>query len=405
MIEMGIAPGDDEEDVPVTAHWDEVELDVSAPDAEGGTRPEPGNLSEEQKAEAEEFAKEFLKKVARLRGVRIDREKFLRAELHRRRVADDDIERAIEVGPAVSGIPLEQLDGIAVASINLETEKSSALSFAAGLPGGMAILGTVPADITQFYVHAFRVMQKLAYIYGWQSFLNDMDDIDDETLAKLATFLGVMLGVGGAANSMGTFAAQVARPALQKNIANVALTKTVWYMPMKQTLRLVGVHVTKQSFAKTVTMAVPVVGGVAAGGLTFVVLRSQSRRLMHHLRELPPPGIDAAEYLAEVSRLDEEPTHRNLILAAAGSAGSSVKGAASSAASVFRSVDLDGDGEPDEARAMTAVKGAGSTFKGAASAAAGQLGSMLHRKRRGPAGDAEARTGADDDDGDTAEQE
>jgi len=412
MIGMGMAPDNDEEVVSVTVDPEGVEIEVAdlddGVDSDAAPGFDPGNLSDQQKAEAEEYAKEFLKKVARLRGVRIDRDKFLRAELHRRGVPDADIERAVALGPAVSGIPLGQLDGIAVASINFETEKSSALSFAAGLPGGVAILGTVPADITQFYVHAFRVMQKLAYLYGWQSFLNDVDDIDDETLAKLATFLGVMLGVGGAANSMGKFAAQVARPALQKNIANVALTKTVWYMPMKQTLRLVGVHVTKQSFAKTVTMAVPVVGGIAAGGLTFVVLGNQSRRLMKHLRVLPPPGIDAAEYLAEVSRVDQEPNRRNVVLAAVDGAGSTVRGAAAGAADAFRSVDLDGDGVPDEARALSAVKGAGSavkgagsTVKGAATAAVGQFGSMLHRRRRG--GVAHTETGTPEEEGNESE--
>lgn len=132
-------------------------------------------------------------------------------------------------------------------------------------------------------------MQKIAYIYGWQSFLNDIEDIDDETLGMLAAFLGVMMGVGGASASVSLFAVQVARPAVQKKIASVALTKTAWYLPMKQTLRVIGVQITKQSFAKTVSKVVPVVGGVVSGSLTFVTLNTQSKRLMKHLRELPPP--------------------------------------------------------------------------------------------------------------------
>ena len=34
--------------------------------------------------------------------------------------------------------------------------------------------GTIPADMTQYYVHAFRIMQKLAYLYGWQTFLKNV---------------------------------------------------------------------------------------------------------------------------------------------------------------------------------------------------------------------------------------
>lgn len=167
--------------------------------------------------------------------------------------------------------------------------------------------GAVPGDITQYYVHAFRVMQKVAYVYGWQSFLADADDVDDETLGKLATFLGIMMGVGGASASIKSFAVKVARPAMQKHIANQALTKTAWYLPMKQTLRVVGVHVTRQSFAKTVTKIVPVVGGVLSGGLTFVSLRAQSNRLKDYLREVPPPNVDAAEYAAATASTNGTP--------------------------------------------------------------------------------------------------
>ena len=37
----------------------------------------------------------------------------------------------------------------------------------------------------------------------------------------------------------------------------------------------------------------PVIGGVVSSGLTFMSLQSQSSRLKKHLRELPPPGIEA----------------------------------------------------------------------------------------------------------------
>lgn len=66
----------------------------------------------------------------------------------------------------------ETLDDIARHSIAFETKKSATMAFAAGLPGGFALVGTVPADVAQYYIHAFRVMQKLAYLYGWQSFLS-----------------------------------------------------------------------------------------------------------------------------------------------------------------------------------------------------------------------------------------
>ncbi|WP_202869775.1 hypothetical protein [Kribbella caucasensis] len=314
------------EDSSVAADVDSESLNVDE-----GDDPSINSVLSEQDREAEQFAIAFLKKVIRLRGVRIDRAQFLRAELHKRGVGAAAIDRAVRENPAVAGISPTMLDDIARSVIEFETGKSTALSFAAGLPGGFAMIGTVPADITQFYVHAFRVMQKIAYVYGWHSFLDDIDDIDDESLGMLAAFLGVMMGVGGASVSVSVFATQVARPAVQKKITGVALTKTAWYIPMKQTLRVVGVQVTKQSFAKTVSKVVPVVGGVVSGGLTFVTLRVQSKRLMEHLRELPPPNVDAEVYLAAVKRADEmaQTNAKSIggaIVGAAGAVGANVAG-------------------------------------------------------------------------------
>ncbi|WAC66850.1 hypothetical protein OVA14_03510 [Agrococcus sp. SL85] len=371
----------------------EVEAtDVSVADDEGPSLADAiREMTEEQRQEAEEFAAGFLKRVIRLRGVRIEREQFLKAELHKRGFSQDVIAGALAENPAAAGIPPAMLDSIAMAAIEFETRKSTMLSFAAGLPGGLLMIGTIPGDITQFYIHAFRIMQKLAYVYGWQSFLEDAEEIDDETLGMLATFLGVMMGVGGASASLTAFAANVARPAVQRQIAGIALTKTAWYTPMKQILRVIGVQLTKDSFAKAASKVVPVIGGVVSGTMTYVMLGVQSRRLQQHLRELPPPGVDAAEYLLLVRRADEESEAAE----AAGEAGFGAAreralAAVSDVSDFFRPVDLDGDGVPDEARALTAIKDAGATAKGLAEGAGERLGSLFKRKRDSGAETADA---------------
>lgn len=362
-----------------------VELGADVPET-GQADQSINDLIGEQNREAEEFAKSFLKTVLRLRGVRIEREQFLRSELHKRGIAREVIDEAIATSPAAAGIDVVLLDDMVNAAIAFETRKSSALSFAAGLPGGFGLLATVPGDVTQFYVHAFRVMQKTAYVYGWQSFLEDSKEVDDETLGKLSMFLGVMLGVGGASSSLTVFAASVARPAIQKQVAGKALTKTTWYPVMKSTLRVIGVKLTKDSLAKTVTKVVPVAGGVISGGMTFVTLRGQSKRLMEHLRELPPPNVDAAEWRALVTRADaEEALRDNSVLSSVGGAVSN----ATETASTEARAALDGAGSAVKG----AASGAGSAVKGAASGASGRLKSLVRRKNR----DLD-EAGVDDDD-------
>ena len=373
-----------------------VELGADVPET-GQADQSINDLIGEQNREAEEFAKSFLKTVLRLRGVRIEREQFLRSELHKRGIAREVIDEAIATSPAAASIDVVLLDDMANAAIAFETRKSSALSFAAGLPGGFGLLATVPGDVTQFYVHAFRVMQKTAYVYGWQSFLEDSKEVDDETLGKLSMFLGVMLGVGGASSSLTVFAASVARPAIQKQVAGKALTKTTWYPVMKSTLRVIGVKLTKDSLAKTVTKVVPVAGGVISGGMTFVTLRGQSKRLMEHLRELPPPNVDAAEWRALVTRAGaEEALRDNSVLSSVGGAVSN----ATETASTEARAALDGAGSAVKGAASgagSAVKGAasgaGSAVKGAASGASGRLKSLVRRKNR----DLD-EAGVDDDD-------
>ncbi len=252
--------------------------------------------SSDQDQQASVYAVFFLKKLVRLQGVRISREDFLRQELRKLHLSDAEIECAIASNPLSAGVSRKLLDKLANDAISFETKKSTALSFAAGIPGGLAMLGTVPADLTQYYVHSLRIMQKLAYLYGWKEFLTELDDIDDETIAQMGLFFGVMLEVAGAAESLRDFARVIVAPAIEKRIARKALMKTTWYPIVKKSLKVIGVSVTKQSMAKTMSKIVPLIGGVISGGMTFVALQTQSTRLKQHLRQLPPPGFDAAEW-------------------------------------------------------------------------------------------------------------
>ena len=242
--------------------------------------------SRRQEEEAQKFAIAFLKKVMRLKGVAIERDYFLRSELRKRRVANEQVMFAISTSPASAGIEPDLIDSIAADIIDFETKKSTVLSFSAGLPGGLAMLGTIPADVTQYYVHAFRIMQKLAYLYGWQSLIDDCDEMDDETLSAFALLLAVMVGVSGANSALTAFSKTV-QANVARRVANKALTKTTYYPVIKKVLTTIGVKVNKTVFGEAVGKAIPVVGGFVSGGLTFVSLKKGSKRLAKELGSLP----------------------------------------------------------------------------------------------------------------------
>ena len=320
-----------------------------------GVDDELRGITAEQASSAELHGLDFLKKVVRFPGVRINRDEFLRQELTKLRASEEVIERALATSPALAGVPLLALDTLADETITYETNKSAALSFAAGLPGGFAMLGTIPADLMQYYAHALRIMQKLAYLYGWRDLLADVDE-DDEMLGVLAVFFGVMLGVGGAAQSLTAFARIAAKTANQKHVTKRALMSITWYPVVKYSLRVIGINITKSSFTKGASKIVPVIGGFVSSGLTFMALQTQSARLKGHLRELPPPGIDAEAWAQHV--LDTTPARGKQLVA-------------------------DEVQETMKGKARVVMVGAKSAVSGIAEGATGIAGGVKQRLRKG----------------------
>lgn len=313
---------------------------------------QPTRVAAGQQSEAEQRALEFLAKVVRVPGVRINREEFLRQELRKLHMGDDAIARAIDSNPLLAGVALTQIDKLAEDAISYETNKSAAISFVAGIPGGFAMLGTIPADLMQYYVHALRIMQKLAYLYGGSELIPEDRDTDDDTIGVLAVFFGVMLGVGGAAQSLTAFARVAAKTAYQNHATKRALMSITWYPVVKHSLRLIGINITKSTAAKGFSKIVPIIGGFVSSGLTFMALQSQSTLLKEHLREIPPPGVDADEWdqlrlgaTTESRRLETAESLRKglrgkakVVMVGAKSAASGIADGATSAASSFSSV-------------------------------------------------------------------
>lgn len=234
---------------------------------------------------------QILEAAAKLPGVRINRDAYLRQAL-KRYCTEKQIESAINTSPAAAGIPLKVITAAANTAILYETSKVTGLSTLSGIPGGLAAVGAVPADLVQYMGHILRIVQKLAYIYSWPDlFAGDGEEVDEATEGMLILFVGVMFGVqlaqGGVARVAGMVAANVAKKLPQK-----ALTKGVIYPIVKKVASYLGVSMTKKLFASGVAKAIPVVGAVFSGGLTLGTFLPMSKRLQKHLSglELTKPG-------------------------------------------------------------------------------------------------------------------
>lgn len=98
-----------------------------------------------------------LVEAIKLPMVKINRENFLRKEFQGR-YKNEVVEMAIQHCPAYTGIKVEEINEIAESCIKYETTKVTAISAATGLPGGFAMLGTIPADLVQYFGHIFRIL-------------------------------------------------------------------------------------------------------------------------------------------------------------------------------------------------------------------------------------------------------
>lgn len=228
--------------------------------------------------------RQVLVAATHLPGVRVDRAAYLGTAL-RKHCTPAQISAAIETTPAEAGVSRDVIIAVANTSVRYETGKVTALSAVAGLPGGLAMVGTVPVDTAQYFGHVLRISQKLAYIYSWPDLFSDDEDLDEATEGLLILFVGVMFGVNGAQATVSKLAGMIAEQTI-KTLPRRALTKGVIYPVVKKVATVLGAKMTKQIFANGVAKIVPFIGAGFAGGLSLATFYPMSRRLQSHLAGL-----------------------------------------------------------------------------------------------------------------------
>lgn len=195
-------------------------------------------------------------------GIRIDRELFRRKELQAK-FPSEMMDDAVAYNPLHAKIPTNIIDGIADEAIKYERNCVSGISTALGMPSGIAMAATIPADIAQYYGYLLRATQKLMYLYGFPAI--DLEEkgqvLDSETMNILIICLGVMYGAAGANNALKRMAKALAA-GVEKQLLRKALTKGTIYPIVKSIAKWFSLKMTKEVFAGFFKKAIPVVGGV-----------------------------------------------------------------------------------------------------------------------------------------------
>lgn len=250
-------------------------------------------------------------------GVRVDRKNFLQKELQKN-FQQDIIDDAIAYNPLHAKIPAAAIDRIADEVIKYERTCVSGISTALGMPGGVAMAATIPADIAQYYGYMLRATQKLMYLYGFAEI--DMEEkgqtFDSETINILIVCMGVMYGAAGASNALKAMAKALAS-GVEKQLLRKALTKGTIYPIVKNVAKWFSVKMTKEVFAGFFKKVIPVVGGVIGGGITFLSFKPCCDKLKASLQNTmlsnadynPESGTD--DFLTLDTELASDPQLEN----------------------------------------------------------------------------------------------
>lgn len=226
----------------------------------------------------ESVALNLINESLKLPFIKVDRSDFLTKTFSNK---IDDMPKLFKEGPQAF-FSKEELDRIASNVINSNVLKSSSISFASGLPGGVAIAATIPADMAQFYGYSLKLAQEISYVYGYQNIWANQDELTEDAKNTLILYLGIMFGVSSAGSTIRILSNKLALQAL-KQLPNKTLTKHLYFTILKKVLAIFGTKLTKATFAKGVSKVIPVVGGVLSGSMNYLSLKPMANKLKDEL--------------------------------------------------------------------------------------------------------------------------
>ena len=239
----------------------------------------------------------ILTAVLKMPGIKVNRTEFLRKALQPY-CTEQKLAMLHNVRPYTIASD-EAIDRAAASCINRHTALATTASAIAGLPGGLAMAATIPSDLLQYYYHVFILSQKLAYLYGFPDFCDEEGQLSEATSDLLTIFIGSMMGVHVADQGISEIAKGVAQYTVGR-LPRVAITKAAIFPVASQVAKMIGMKLTKDSFARGIGKFIPIAGGLFSGGLTLFTFKPGARRLQKRLKaqkmHFDDGDIDALEY-------------------------------------------------------------------------------------------------------------
>ena len=230
----------------------------------------------------------ILQGIFAMPGIAVDRNEFLKKQLQplvdKKVLSATQLSQVIDDGYLVEEfLGTKKTEQMASSVINNHTMIATSVSTISGIPGGFTMAATIPADLVQYYFNVFVVAQKLAYFYGYPDLRDESGKLSDTAANVLTVFVGIMAGVSTANQAMKVLSHSIAREAV-KQLPKYALTKTLPYQLVKRVAMEIGVLLTKRSFTLGVSRAIPIVGGIVSGVITWASFRPQAKKLLKTLQ-------------------------------------------------------------------------------------------------------------------------
>lgn len=226
----------------------------------------------------------FLNGILKMPGSKVNRAKYLTKTF--KDLSPEDIDICLKESP-IKAVSLERIEREANSAISSHTLKVTAISTASGIPGGLAMLATIPADLANYYYHVVAIGQKQGYLYGFPDMIDDNGNLTKDGEVMLTAFIGVMNNVKIANELIKKIAVEIGKRISEETATRIAgnvLSKQIVAQSIEVVSKKLGAQITSKGAGRAVTKAIPFISGVICGGITFATFRPQAKRLHEALK-------------------------------------------------------------------------------------------------------------------------